>query len=81
MDVEAGPFRQARAIHGLTPNSRNEAIQYRFLRFRFPFVRFEWHVETPYHTVGALLDGGGAPIKVRFLWKDWTRNFAASGES
>ncbi len=81
VDVTAVPFRQARAIHGLTPNSRNEAIQYRFLRFRFPFVRFEWHVETPYHTVDALLHGIGGPIEVRFLWKAWTRNFAASGES
>jgi hypothetical protein len=81
VDVKAVPFHQAKAIHGLTPNSRNEAIQYRFLRFRFPFVRFEWHVETPYHTVDALLHGVGGPIEVRFLWKAWTRNFAASGES
>ena len=62
VDVTAVPFRRARAIYGLTPKSRNEAIQYRFLRFRFPFVRFEWHVETPYHTVAALLHDSGPPF-------------------
>jgi len=49
VDVTAVPFRRARAIYGLTPKSR------------IPFVRFEWHVETPYHTVDALLNGGGGP--------------------
>ncbi|KAJ6615253.1 hypothetical protein B0H10DRAFT_81267 [Mycena sp. CBHHK59/15] len=36
-------------LAGTTANARNPLASYRFLRFRFPLVDFEWHVQTPYH--------------------------------
>jgi len=86
VNVDAVPFGQARAIYGMTENARVRTVSYRFLRFRFPFVQFEWHVQTPYHKVNALLannqigTGQAQGIKVKFFWKAWTKNYAASGE-
>jgi len=80
VDVTAVPFDHGRAIHGLTGNARDPSIQYRFLRFRFPFVRFEWNIESPYHTVNTLLTRNivNESVLVRFSWKAWTKNYAAS---
>ena len=82
VDVTQVPYHQAQSIYGLTDNARNTAIQYRFQRFRFPFVHFEWHVETPYHTVSQLIYNHrlDQSITVKFIWKAWTKNYAASGK-
>ena len=82
VDVTQVPYHQAQSIFGLTDNARNPAIQYRFQRFRFPFVHFEWHIETPYHTVSQLIQNHrlDQTITVKFIWKAWTKNYAASGK-
>lgn len=57
--------------------ARDERIVRRFSSFRFPFVRFEWHIETPYYVWQNMKKDTTAEIKV--LWKAWTRDTAASG--
>jgi len=61
---------------GMTVNDRDEAVGRRFLRLRFPLVRFEWQVETPY---SALKFDGEEAVEIKLLWKAWTRSYASSG--
>jgi hypothetical protein len=78
----SGIFRlDLKKIDGMTPNARNQTtIQYRFQRFRFPFVEFEWHVVSPHHQFKALLVNKmvNQPMTVKFLWKAWAKGYAAS---
>jgi hypothetical protein len=75
VDVEALPFRQGQLLSGVTENARDEAVGRRFLRFRFPLVRFEWQVETPY---SALKTNGKEAIQIKLMWKAWTRSYSSS---
>lgn len=61
------PRPQRQAIYGLTDYSRHPSAVARFLRFRFPFVRFEWHVKTSYSALATLTPGGGT-TDVSFSW-------------
>jgi hypothetical protein len=65
------PKGQGQVLHGLTDNDRSPNVTYRFLRFRFPFVRFEWHIETPYSELQ--FRGQTKPVQVKYMWKAWTR--------
>lgn len=70
------PQQAGQAIYGLTFNARNPSIVARFVRFRFPFVRFEWNVQTPYYKLQGLTEG---TAQVETLWRTWARGGAASG--
>ena len=76
VDVGTLPFRQGQLLKGLTENARDEAVGRRFLRFRFPLVRFEWQVETPY---SVLKLSGKEPAEIKVMWKAWTRSYSSSG--
>ncbi|KAJ7883124.1 hypothetical protein B0H13DRAFT_923531 [Mycena leptocephala] len=79
VNVTALPSIQRHAIYGSTDNARQKGVDWRFQRFRFPYVHFEWHLQTPYSEVNARISqGGNRPIPIKFLWKAWTRNQAAS---
>jgi len=77
IDVSNLPYQVGQAIYGLTVNARNPSIVTRFVRFRFPFVRFEWHVQTPYYKLRDLREGDTTQIEI--LWRAWARGGAASG--
>jgi hypothetical protein len=80
VNVAALPSIQRHAIYGSTDNARRKGVEWRFQRFRFPYVHFEWHLQTPYSEVNARISrGANRPIPIKFLWKAWTRNQAASG--
>jgi len=76
VDVGTLPFRQGQLIVGMTPNARDEAVGRRFLRFRFPLVRFEWQVETPH---AALRTIWGQAVEIKVMWKAWSRSYASTG--
>ncbi|KAJ7862633.1 hypothetical protein B0H14DRAFT_496065 [Mycena olivaceomarginata] len=80
LKVEGLPFSERKAIYGSTPNARRKEVDWRFQRFRFPHVRFEWHVETRYSEVAALIRRGKLDDEttIKFSWTAWTRNYAAS---
>lgn len=77
LDVKNLHRREGQAIHGLTERSRDTRIVGRFLRFRFPLVRFEWHIETPYSELKKINLNTKANIDV--MWKAWARSGASSG--
>ena len=76
VDVGTLPFRQGQLLKGVTENARDEAVGRRFLRFRFPLVRFEWHVETPY---SVLKINGKEAVEMKLMWKAWSRSYSSSG--
>jgi len=76
VDVKTLPNNQGRLIHGLTEFDRRTDVVWRFLRFRFPFVRFEWHIETPYSVLAT--SDNTKPLQIRLLWKAWTNGSSAS---
>ncbi|KDR67391.1 hypothetical protein GALMADRAFT_273212 [Galerina marginata CBS 339.88] len=83
-DVGNLPHRIGKVIDGLTANSRNSDLGFRFMRFRFPYIKFEWFLETPYSEILAKMRlGTGSneyqPTEVEVLWKAWARAGAASG--
>ena len=61
---------------GMTPGARDEAVGRRFLRFRFPLVRFEWQVETPHAT---LRTNWKEAVEIKLMWKAWSRSYASAG--
>ncbi|KDR83055.1 hypothetical protein GALMADRAFT_221036 [Galerina marginata CBS 339.88] len=79
-DVENLPHRVGKVIDGLTANSRNSDLGFRFMRFRFPYITFEWFLQTPYCEIYAKMHRNGyQPTEVEVLWKAWARAGAASG--
>ncbi|KAJ7813354.1 hypothetical protein B0H14DRAFT_3149959 [Mycena olivaceomarginata] len=79
VNVAALPSIQRHAIYGSTENARRKGVDWRFQRFRFPYVHFEWHLQTSYSELNARISqGANRPIPIKFLWKAWTRNQAAS---
>ena len=81
-DVENLPHRVGKVIDGLTPNSRNFHVGFRFMRFRFPYVKFEWFLQTSYCEIYTKMDLESTkfqPAEVEVLWKAWARAGAASG--
>jgi hypothetical protein len=79
VDVENLPFRQGQLIMGMSPNARDEAVGRRFLRFRFPLVRFEWQIETPNSTTWRANWSGSETAEIKVMWKAWSRSHASSG--
>ncbi|TFK32763.1 hypothetical protein BDQ12DRAFT_670822 [Crucibulum laeve] len=77
IDVKNIPDRQGKVIYGVSKNSRDTAIVGRFLRFRFPLVKFEWHIESPYSEVNKLLARSKQDVQIEFLWKAWARGGAS----
>ncbi|TFK38766.1 hypothetical protein BDQ12DRAFT_99658 [Crucibulum laeve] len=71
VDVESLPIKQGALIYGTSDNSRNTSVEVRFLRFRFPHVRFEWHIESPYSLVNLLPKKEN--IEIQVFWKAWAR--------
>jgi len=77
---------QGQAIHGPSSNSRNRRAIYRFVRFRFPHVHFEYQSNEPYNLIGKKLlarsekaEETERVVPVKTLWKAWSKNGAASG--
>lgn len=77
VDVQNIQPRVGNVIHGLTPTSRNFDLGSRFLRFRFPYISFEWFVQTPYFEIASCTPEH--TVDVEILWKAWSRAGAASG--
>ncbi|TFK33928.1 hypothetical protein BDQ12DRAFT_727355 [Crucibulum laeve] len=80
INVESLPIKQGEIIYGTTDGSRETSIKARFLRFRFPHIRFEWHIETPYSELNQIYLSrkstafpGLENIKIEVLWKAWAR--------
>jgi hypothetical protein len=78
IDVSGIPHSQGLPIYGLTDNCRNRSAAGRFVRFRLPFVCFEWHFNTPYSLLEKLR-GGDVEVKVNFAWTAWATGKMASG--
>ncbi|KAJ6575816.1 hypothetical protein B0H10DRAFT_1963777 [Mycena sp. CBHHK59/15] len=54
-------------LAGTTANAWNPLASYRFLRFRFPLVDFEWHVQTIYHKLAVLAPGTAGLVAYGFI--------------
>lgn len=63
----------------MTPRARDESVIWRFLRFRFPLVRFEWQVETPHAALNALITREKETVEIKLMWKAWARSPVSSG--
>jgi len=79
IDVTNIPRRVGQAIHGVTPGSQHPSVLGRFTRFRFPFIRLEWTVLTPYYAIRELKAGIRNVVTVETLWKAWSKGGPASG--
>ncbi|PPQ97738.1 hypothetical protein CVT26_001770 [Gymnopilus dilepis] len=62
---------------GQTEKARRPDVGYRFLRFRFPYITFEWFVQTPYAAIAACT--AEESVEVEILWKAWSTAGASSG--
>lgn len=52
------------------------------MRFRFPYVKFEWFLQTSYCEIYSKMDLDSTkfqPTEVEVLWKAWAQAGAASG--
>ncbi|KAJ6615188.1 hypothetical protein B0H10DRAFT_2191107 [Mycena sp. CBHHK59/15] len=66
-------------VAGTTANAWNPLASYRFLRFRFPLVDFEWHVQTLYHKLAVLAPGTAGEAETKVQWKMWAKTGNSSG--
>jgi hypothetical protein len=79
VNAESIPVRQGQLIMGMTPRARDESVVWRFLRFRFPLVRFEWQVETPHAVLNDLTTNEKETVEIKVMWKAWARFPVSSG--
>ena len=77
VDVENLPPSIGNVLFGLTERSRQGEVGWRFLRFRFPYITFEWFLQTPHFEVAACTTQESVEIEI--LWKAWSTAGAASG--
>jgi len=68
-----------RTISGLTTNSRKPDLGSRFIRFRFPYVTFEWSLQTPVCELKPGNEDANGIVTANVLWKAWARSGTASG--
>ncbi|KAF8995547.1 hypothetical protein BDQ17DRAFT_1365433 [Cyathus striatus] len=75
INVDNLPEEIGSILMGVTENSRNLNIGFRFMRFRFPHLWFE---VSPL-SLPEWMPGGHSNIKITSLWKAWARDGHSSG--